>query len=200
MPAESPPASDTARWPPLLLALRRTARPDQARVAAYVNSTLHPAGGPEYRAFLAVHERWLEALGEVLSAAAADHALPFPGRPPAAEPSARPSGVNISPAVSRWQALGYLYVFEAFRLGGRVLARHARNLRIALDDAGSAGAAAREGWGALVRSLWSVPREEHAAVVQGAQDLFAAWEDWLRAPSEEAASPLSASNGAPAGA
>lgn len=161
------------RWPPLLVALRRTARPDRARVAAYLSLYGCPGVWDAYAEFLAAHRAWLDALGRALARSGAAHQplTDGAGGDPAAE-------VEELPAPrTRAHALGYLYVYEAFRLGREVLARRIRGL------GGTEAAAADAGrpWNELATELGRVPLPEHAAVVQGAVDAFAEWERRLGA-------------------
>jgi heme oxygenase len=162
--------NDETRWPPLLLALRRATRPDRARVAAYASLVRSPAGWEAYSEFLAGHRAWLDALERALTGSGAAH---HPLRDGA---DARPGeAVEEIPAPrTRAEALGYLYVLEAFRLGCSVLARR-------LGGGAAEPASAGRPWGELAPQLGSVPPEEHGAVVQGALDAFAGWERCLGA-------------------
>lgn len=189
------------RWPPLLIELRRATRPDHARVVAFVGFARRPGGWTEYQEFLAIHHGWIAALDRRLGEAARIHGLPFSGRRlplldrdlfMAAVPyGARTAPANIPPVRSRAEALGYLYVYEGFRLGCRVLARQARQLGIdARNGAGllaGLGPGTREAWLRLVAALRQIPLAEHAAVVESATDLFHRWEDWLRSPQARVA-------------
>jgi heme oxygenase len=181
------------RWPPLLAELRRTTRPDHARVAAYLRSGRRPLGWLEYREFLAIHHGWIAALDFRLRDAASVYGLPFSGRRlpaldrdlfmlavPAWSATARAS---LPPLRSRAEALGCLYVYEGFRLGCRVLARRVRHLGLGPENGGAllegVGAGARTTWLHLVDALARVPPAEHAAVVEAAADLFRRWQEWL---------------------
>jgi len=173
------------RWPPLLLALRRAARPDRARVAAYLSLTRRPAGWAAYTEFLAVHRAWIASLDRALAAAGAAPLGPLPDAEDAlvsVEPSAEPAAPGLSPPRSRAHALGYLYVFEAFRMGCAVLARRIRGLAEPFGDPNPLDESGRgRAWGELVRVLGEVPPEEHSAVIQGARDAFSDWEQRLAA-------------------
>lgn len=187
---------DPGRWPPLLIALRRATRPDHARVAAYVSFARRPGGWTEYREFLAIHHGWIAALDRCLGEAAHLHDLPFSGRRlplldrdlfMAAVPyAATTAPANILPVRSRAEALGYLYVYEGFRLGCRVLAHEVRRLGIELGNGGAflagLGAGTREAWLRLVAVLGRTPLAEHPAVIESATDLFHRWEEWLCSP------------------
>ncbi len=184
------------RWPVLLLELRRSTRPDHARVAAFVGFARRPGGLAEYRDFLAIHHGWIASLDRRLGEAAAEYGLPFSGpRLPQLDrdcfmlaiPCAARSGRARIPRIrTRAQAMGYLYVYEGFRLGCRVLARHVKRMGFA-PESGAAwvtglGHGNRQCWDRLVRALARVPPEEHAAVVESAKELFQRWGDWLRSP------------------
>lgn len=168
------PLPDENRWPPLLVALRRATRPDRARVAAYASLFRRPAGWDAYAEFLAGHRAWLDDLERALSRSGAAHRPLCDGAPADAQRAAE----ELPAPPSRAHALGYLYVYEAFRLGCSVLARRIR----ALGDAPAPAAQepARP-WGELAGQLARVPLEEHGAVVQGALDAFAEWERRLGA-------------------
>jgi heme oxygenase (biliverdin-IX-beta and delta-forming) len=189
------------RWPPLLMELRRATRPDHARVVAFVGFARRPGGWTEYREFLAIHHGWIAALDRRLGEAARIHGLPFSGRRlplldrdlfmagvPYATSTAR---ANILPVHSRAEALGYLYVYEGFRLGCRVLARQARRLGIEPGNGGALlaglGSGTREAWSRLVAALGRIPLAEHAAVIGSARDLFHRWEDWIGSPQARVA-------------
>jgi heme oxygenase len=196
---EAPP--EPVRWPPLLIALRNRTRPDQARVAAFVSFGRRPDGWAEYKEFLAIHHGWIAALDERLVDAATLYGLPFTGRLlplldrdlfMAAVPySATSALANIRPVRSRAEALGYLYVYEGFRLGCRVLARQVRRLGIELGNGGALlaglGTGTREAWLRLVAALGRTPVTEHPVVIESATELFRRWEDWLRSPQARAA-------------
>jgi heme oxygenase len=158
---------DENRWPPLLVALRRTTRPDRARVAAYASLFRCPAGWEAYAEFLTGHRAWLDDLDRALARSGAAHQ---PLRDGTRADLGRVAEELPAPP-TRAHALGYLYVYEAFRLGCSVLARRVRGL-------GDAAPAADPGrpWGELVQALARVPLEEHGAVVQGAVEAFTAWE------------------------
>jgi heme oxygenase len=158
---------DENRWPPLLVALRRTTRPDRARVAAYASLFRFPAGWEAYAEFLSGHRAWLDDLDRVLARSGAEHRPLLDGT--GADPGRGAEELPAPP--TRAHALGYLYVYEAFRLGCSVLARRVRGL-------GAAAPAVEPGraWGELVQELARVPLEEHGAVVQGAVEAFTAWE------------------------
>lgn len=192
------PSQPSARWPPLLLALRRATRPDHARVAAFVGFARRPGGWTDYREFLAIHRGWIAALDQRMSEAARRFDVPFSGRRlplldrdlfMAAVPhSSTTVCANVPAVASCGQALGYLYVYEGFRLGCRVLARQAQHLGIGIGPvSGSAllnglGRGTRDAWLRLVQVLARVPPEEHDVVVESARALFQRWEDWLRSP------------------
>lgn len=176
---------DGDRWPPLLLALRRTARPDRARVDAYVSLTHRPTGWSDYTEFLAVHRAWIVSLDRAL----AEAGLAPRGPPPdaaeeldAARPATEVPAAGLSPPRSRAHALGYLYVLEAFRLGCAVLARRIRGMAgPAPDPERSEQDTGTTPWAELARALGSVSPEEHPAVLQGAREAFSAWEERLAA-------------------
>lgn len=184
------------RWPPLLIALRRATRPDHARVVAFVGFARRSGGWTEYQEFLAVHHGWIAVLDRRLGEAARIHGLPFSGRRlplldrdlfMAAVPYAASTALaNVLPVHSRAEALGYLYVYEGFRLGCRVLARQTRQLGIEASNGGALlaglGTGTREAWLRLVAALGRIPLAEHAAVIESATELFHRWEDWLRSP------------------
>lgn len=165
---------DDNRWPPLLVTLRRATRPDRARVAAYASLYRCPAGWEAYAEFLTGHRAWLDALDRALAGSGAAHRPLRDGA--AAEQS--PAAEELPAPRSRAHALGYLYVYEAFRLGCSVLARRLRSLDAPAD------AAAEDGrpWSELVGQLARVPVDEQGAVVQGALDAFTEWERRLGAP------------------
>jgi heme oxygenase len=168
------PFRDDNRWPPLLVALRRTTRPDRARVAAYLSLYRRPGVWDAYAEFLAVHRAWLDALDRALARSGAAHR-------PLRDGSGADPGVEVEelPApLTPAHAVGYLYVYEAFRLGCEVLARSIRRIdgpELAAPDAGRP-------WSELVEELGRVPLAEHGEVVQGALDAFAEWERRLGAP------------------
>jgi heme oxygenase len=180
-----PRSSDGDRWPPLLLALRRAARPDRARVAAYVSLTRRPAGRAAYTEFLALHRAWIASLDRVLAEAGAAPAGPLPDAPDEAEERGAPiprAPAEASPAglpVPRtWaQALGYRYVLEAFRLGCSVLARRIGGR--ARSEGPADAVEAHRSWEDLVRALGRVPPEDHPAVIQSAREAFSGWEQRL---------------------
>ncbi len=161
------PLHDENRWPPLLVALRRATRPDRARVAAYASLFRCPAGWEAYAEFLAGHRAWLDDLDRALARAGAPHAPLCDGA--SADPGRVALELPAPPTPAH--ALGYLYVYEAFRLGCSVLARRIRGF-------GAAASTQEPGrpWAALVQQLARVPLEEHGAVVQGALEAFAGWE------------------------
>jgi len=167
---------DANRWPPLLVTLRRVTRPDRARVAAYASLFRSPAGWAAYAEFLTEHRAWLDELDRMLTRCGAAHR---PLRDGAGAEPARASE-DLPPPRTRAHALGYLYVYEAFRLGCCVLARRIRGLGPAPET--SDGDGDRRPWSELVRQLARVPLEEHGAVVQGALDAFAEWERRLAPP------------------
>lgn len=189
------------RWPPLLMELRRATRPDHARVVAYVGFARRPGGWTEYQEFLAIHHGWIAALDRRLGEAARIHGLPFSGRRlplldrdlfMAAVPyAASTARANILPVRSRAEALGYLYVYEGFRLGCRVLSRQARRIGVEPGNGGALlaglGSGTREAWLRLVAALGRIPLAEHAAVIESATELFHRWEDWLRSPQARVA-------------
>jgi heme oxygenase len=176
----SPPAPD--RWPPLLVALRRAARPDRVRVAAYVSLSRRPASWDAYNGFLAAHGAWLSWLDQALVEAGAATHGPLPDAVPG---RAAEGAAGIPRPRTRAQALGYLYVLEAFRLGCSVLARRIRGLA-----GGAEGPISQEQttavrpWGELRHALESVPPEEHPAVIESARQAFSAWEQRLSRPLE----------------
>ncbi|HYD40194.1 MAG TPA: hypothetical protein VEB43_05150 [Anaeromyxobacter sp.] len=166
------PLHDENRWPPLLVALRRATRPDRARVAAYASLFRCPAGWDAYAEFLAGHRAWLDDLDRALARSGASHRPLCDG----SGPDPRRVSEELPGPRTRAHALGYLYVYEAFRLGCSVLARRIRGL----GPAAPARDAGRP-WGELVHELARVPLEEHGAVVQGALEAFAEWERRLAA-------------------
>ena len=177
-PRHDVPRSAPDRWPALLLALRGAARPDRMRVAAYLGLTEGSAGWAAYTEFLAAHRAWIAALDGVLAGAGVtppaplpDAAEPFDAGPAATAPGTEDPVPGLAPPRSRARALGYLYVFEAFRLGCSVLARRIRGRR----DPGPDGQA----WNALVTALASVHPDDHPEVVRAAQEAFSAWEQRL---------------------
>jgi heme oxygenase len=168
----------------LLSALRRNPRPDRARIAAYVRFAEEQARYPVYHSFLVAHRCWLAALDRALSAAARDHDLPFPSpadRPPELPPGLTTPLQSIGPILNRAQALGYLYVAEAFRLGGRVLCRELGKAAVGHDDDGPTSPAGQgdRPWRRLVDALEAARPEEHLAVLAAASALFAAWGRWI---------------------
>jgi heme oxygenase len=180
-----PRSLDGDRWPPLLLDLRRTARPDRARVAAYQGLTQSPAGWAAYTEFLAVHRAWIASLDRALAAAGLVTRWPLPDaaeefdRDLAQTPGEAATHCLLPPR-TRAHALGYLYVVEAFRLGCSVLARWFRGQAEPLADPARPEQTTRGSpWGDLVKVLRGVPPEEHAAVIQGAREAFSAWEERL---------------------
>jgi heme oxygenase len=182
------PASATgeSRWPPLLRALRNAARPDRARVAAYTRFAQGPGGWGQYREFLANHRSWLAGLDRALAEASRAGLPASTSRSPLPElesAGARVPALPLSPPQSRAQALGYLYVLEAFRLGSEVLQRNLEASR------GAHKASRSHAWSELIRTLAGVPQEDHQAVVQSARDLFLGWERWLASPLAHAAAP-----------
>ncbi len=191
----------TARSPALLLELRQSTRPDHARVMAFVTFASRPGGSSEYREFLSIHYGWILALDRRLQEAARQHALPFSGRRLplldrdlfmlAVPPERATVEADIPAPRSRAEALGYLYVYEGFRLGCRVLARQARALGVDPERGAGflrgLGAGTGDAWRALVAALGRVPPEEHAAVVAAARALFERWEEWLRSPGARVA-------------
>jgi len=165
-PAQTDSARSPSRWPPLLRALRRAVRPDRARVAAYAG--LAEAGLATYSDFLALHREWIRDLARGLTGAGVAVRLPLPDGEglPGPEPFGPDgSGTLVPPPPSRAQALGQLYVLEAFRLGCSVLERRVR------------GCSRGEGqwWMDLAPQLAGVPAEEQAAVVESARKAFDAW-------------------------
>jgi len=174
-----PGSSGPERWPPLLLALRRAARPDRARVAAYLGLTQGPAGWTAYAEFLELHRGWLAALDRTLAEAGLNAPSPLPD---AAEPfgagggvsEARAEGASLTPPSTRAEALGYLYVLEAFRLGCAVLARRIRGRAEPRAD--------QRPWNELTTALAELPAGDHAAAVQAAKDVFSAWDRQVAGP------------------
>lgn len=164
------PLHDKNRWPPLLVALRRATRPDRARVAAYASLFRCPAGWEAYADFLAGHRAWLDELGRSLDRSGAAHRPLHDGTSAEAGRAAE----ELPGPRTRSHALGYLYVYEAFRLGCSVLARRIRGLEEPAQELGSP-------WTELVGQLARVPLEEHGAVVQGAIEAFTDWERRLGA-------------------
>jgi heme oxygenase len=173
-PAAPAPDTPTTRWPPLLVALRRAARPDRARVAAYMSFARCPASWAEYGGFLVRHRAWLTALDGALVEG-------LPGAPPApgeegdrAAPDVGPG--SLPPARNRAQALGYLYVREAFRLGSEVLSRRIQGAVESPAEAPAGERPARRSWYELVRALWGAGPEEQAEVLESARLAYSAWE------------------------
>jgi heme oxygenase len=178
MHSAAPEVALAGRWPPLLLTLRRLARPDRARVAAYSFLAGHPAAGLAYGQFLVAHRAWIAALDRVLDEAGVPSSSAH-AQDDLAPDEAGPAGLAeaIPPAArTRAEALGYLYVREAFRLGCSALARR---LRGTLGEAAPAVRPSAQPWRQLVRSLGQVPPEQHAEVLVGARQAFAAWSTWL---------------------
>ncbi len=175
----APSSIEGNRWPPLLLALRRAARPDRARVAAYLALTSRPSGWAAYTEFLAVHRAWIAALDRTLDEAGAAPRGPLPDGADAFDAVQLPDAAQggLAAPASGAHALGYLSVLEAFRVGCAVLARRIRGLAEPLGGAPlpdqTLGSRA---WGALVEALGDVPPEQHPAVIQGAREAFSAWE------------------------
>jgi heme oxygenase len=180
MPSPDARSTGPDRWPPLLLTLRRAARPDRVRVAAYLSVSERSAGWTPYTEFLVLHRAWIASLDRVLAEAGVhapsplpDAAAPLDAGTDAAGPGSQ-GATDLAPPRTRAEALGYLYVLEAFRLGCSVLARRIR---------GSAEPGAGAGpWGELVTALSAVPPEDHPAAVQAAKEAFAAWERRLAGP------------------
>lgn len=175
-----PGSIDRDPWPPLLRALRRTARPDRARVAAYLSLAGHPAGWGAYTEFLAVHRTWIASLDRTLAQAGAAARRPLPDAAELFQPVEIPSEAaapGLPPPRTRAHALGYLYVLEAFRLGCSVLARRIRGQAEPSPGAARAEPPARpRPWSELVGALEGVRPEDHPAVIQGAREAFSAWE------------------------
>lgn len=200
---QAPPASPRLGQSPALLAeLRRSTRPDHARVMAFVSFARRPGGWTEYREFLAIHYGWIAALDRRLQEAAATYELPFSGRRLplldrdlfmlAIPPEHATVEADIPAPRSRAQAIGYLYVYEGFRLGCRVLARQARALgadpeRGAGFLSGLGGGTTGRAWRDLVNVLARVPLAQHAEVIASARELFERWEAWLRSPGARVA-------------
>lgn len=164
-------SQDPGRWPALLVALRRTPRPDRVRVAAYVSLLQQRASWEAYEEFLTAHRAWVDGLDRALAAAGAPH------RPLADGPEGSGVREGIAPPRTPAHALGYLYVLEAFRLGQAVLARRIRGLSESESERKDVDGA----WKELARLLTAVPSAEHAGVLQGARDAFADWERRLGA-------------------
>ncbi len=182
----SSPTTGESRWPPLLRALRDAARPDRARVAAYVRFAQGPGGWSQYREFLANHRSWLAGLDRALaeaSSAGLPAGAPRNPLPELESEGARVPPLPLSPPRNRAQALGYLYVLEAFRLGSEVLRRHLN------ASSGDPKASRSHAWTELAQTLAGVPQEDHRAVVESARDLFLGWERWLASPLAHAAAP-----------
>ena len=174
-------AARAGRWPPLLGALRRTVRPDRSRVAAYVSFARSPGAWADYGGFLARHRAWLAALDGALAPRLPEVAS-SPAR--AGEAAAAAAGA-LPPARSRAEALGYLYVREAFRLGSEALSRALGGPGQETAEDPEAEVPARRSWRELVRALADVAApDEQAEVLEGARSAFAAWERRL-APSLE---------------
>jgi len=172
---------DTAaagRWPPLLVALRRTVRPDRSRVAAYVGFARSPGAWADYGGLLSRHGSWLGALDSILA-----RWLPEAAGPAGPADEAAAAGI-VEPPRTRAEAIGYLYVREAFRLGEQVLWRALGGSSQAAAAEPGAVAPARSSWRDLVRALRSVGPDEHGEVLAGARAAHAAWERRL-APSLE---------------
>jgi heme oxygenase len=169
-------ATTTARAAPLLVALKRTARPDLARLNAYNRLAPRP-GRPDYRTFVDRHQRWLAGLDRALADAAASYDLPVAG-PRLDAGAAEPA--PIAPVTSRAQGLAYLYVFEAFRLGCRVLLRQLRAIGVDVGASGprlaEIGGGAERAWLELSQALRRAAADEYGAVLESARTLFAEWE------------------------
>ena len=158
------------RWPPLLVALRRAMKPDRSRVAAYASLERRPSAWADYGGFLARHRDWLHALDGALSPFLRDLAAarPAPGEP---------GDPLLAPARTRAEALGYLYVREAFRLGSEVLSRALGGRGPGSAEDPAAEVSARGSWSELVQALRAVAApEEQAEVLAGARAAYAAWE------------------------
>lgn len=165
MPA---PSRDNAGPPSLLLALRHVARPDRARVAAYLSLARSPAAWDAYREFLEAHREWIASLGRALAAAGVEAERPLPDGADRAGPGSDGGRIAaVPPPRDGARALGYQYVLEAFRLGCSALARRGR---------GGPRPAARGPWAKLNAALAAVPPGEQAGVVEGAREAFTAWE------------------------
>jgi len=172
--------ADESRWPPLLVSLRRAVRPDRARVAAYFSLQRRPLDWAGYADFLTAHRGFIAALDRALLKAGTETHDPLPdaaGSSGAGEEAEVP--VALPPPCSRAHALGYLYVLEGFRLGCAVLSRRIRGRSEPWAKAPGPEHGTSLGWRELVAALRPVPAEDHAAVVQGAQEAFAAWQDRL---------------------
>jgi heme oxygenase len=168
----------------LLSTLRRFPRPDRARIGAYVRFAEVQRRYPEYHAFLSAHRCWLAAVDRALSTAASEFDVPVRAfterQPELPEGLASPEG-SIAKIRNRAQALGYLYVSEAFRLGGRVLSRELGTSAVGHDDDGPApkSSPADRPWQRLAFALEAARPEEHLAVLAAASALFTAWERWI---------------------
>lgn len=164
---------DRDRWPPLLLELRRALRPDRARVAAYLSLGNRVGDWTDYAEFLAVHRAWLTSLDRVLAGAGLPQRGPLPD---GARADPHGSTPELASPRSSAEALGYLYVLEAFRLGCAVLARRFRGMEPVPEAASPDD---RNPWQELVEHLERVSPEEQPAVIQGAREAFSAWERQL---------------------
>jgi len=195
------------RWAGLLLGLKEAARPDRVWVAAYWDFARHPGGRAEYREFLGIHHGWMAALDRRLVEAGEAQVLMFPGHPmhftAPLHPDRLRAGVAAGMATAlvcipqlerRSQALGYLYVYESFRLGSRAIARQVRRLGIA-PGKGTAGVervgpGTRRDWLSMLEALASVPPHDHGAVVKSARQILLLWGEWLRSPQARLGQPV----------
>lgn len=176
--------SDAGIAAPPLAALRRTTRPDRARVAAYLSFAHHQTKYPEYHEFSSAHRCWLAALDHALTEAERDYDLPprsSRDRPAEPQPGLALPEVRIPPIRSHAQALGYLYVSEAFRLGGRVLSRELGSFGVSHEDDGEAppARAGMDPWHRVARAIGGALPEECKAIIESASTLFSDWERWI---------------------
>ncbi len=177
MPALVDPAFPSAaatRWPPLLVALRRMVRPDRARVAAYLNFASSPARWAEYGGFLARHRAWLGALDRALG-----EGPPVEPGNPAGSDAGTGGPESLAAPRNRAQALGYLYVREAFRLGSEVLSRRIHGAGEGPAEAVAGEVSSRRSWRELVRALWGVGPEDQQEVLESARAAYSAWQGRL---------------------
>ena len=164
----------------LLAALRRAARPDRARIDAYLSLERRPCDWAAYAEFLTAHRRFVAALDRALVQAGTETRRPLPdgARPPSTEEEGADPLYLPSPRKAA-HALGYLYVLESFGLGCAVLSRRIRGRSEPGGPAAGTEHGASRAFRELLAKLREVPAEDQLAVIEGAQEAFAAWQDRL---------------------